>query len=365
MFLRKGRWPQNRNIDTSKIISHEQIVPALKKEFARLHEGILPITLLRALTVIRKNTNKLLSKYDKNLDSAFVIHRALCPDPHSADNLLVNTISGALSSLFSYQNIEFLAAEDLVSPWIDEGQYKRNKLDIKKRPIDLSNEKRKKWHQIGYNNFFKEELINAGEKIENIPDNIHNYDQYKLSQEAAECFSNNLTDDSEIKKRNALFAILTHHKSIFHPEGYIPYLNFGCVLMAESNEIKEYYLCIQQTCDCLRINTARPFIFLPLAENPKAFNFIAYNGDDNFIFLAAAHKTSHDIQRFIFKPKAEERIVKSEKRDNSYIFTDFSGKIFHWLFDLKESFALKMVNEYAQKLTRIGVDESEWIRRSK
>ena len=361
-------------IDASRVIAFDKIVPILLKEFACLHEGILPITLLRSLSVIRKNINQLLSKYDKNLDSAFVIHRAMCPDPHAADNLLINTIADALSSLFSYQNMKTLAADNLIAPWLDMNSYKLDKLSIKKQPVDLSLEKRIKWHELGYPIFLREEYIATGEEEAKIPDKIHHYDKYKLSAEASFCFSPMSLTEEDIQKRHARFAILTHHKSIFGPAGYIPYLNLGCVIATDyhTGSGREHFLCIQQTCDCLRISESeeRPFIFLPLALCSSGFDLVTYNNDvddktNPFIFLSVCKKASHDIRNFIFKPHEKEDIIKAEEQDNSYFFTDITGRKFHWLFDLKESFALRIVNEYAQKLTRVGIEESEWVRRSK
>jgi hypothetical protein len=55
-------------------------------------------------------------------------------------------------------------------------------------------------------------------------------------------------------------------------------------------------------------------------------------------------------------------------KSNNYFFLQFykNKKIdenFKWILDLKDAHAQRIANTYAAKLSRVGLDESEWLRR--
>lgn len=41
-----------------------------------------------------------------------------------------------------------------------------------------------------------------------------------------------------------------------------------------------------------------------------------------------------------------------------------ADEMFQWVFDLKDADAQKVANHFAAQLARVGLDESEWLRRS-
>jgi hypothetical protein len=45
-------------------------------------------------------------------------------------------------------------------------------------------------------------------------------------------------------------------------------------------------------------------------------------------------------------------------------FTSVDGIEFEWLCDLKSNHAQRIVNDFSAYLSRVGLDESEWLRRS-
>lgn len=53
--------------------------------------------------------------------------------------------------------------------------------------------------------------------------------------------------------------------------------------------------------------------------------------------------------------------VYCNKRHES--FNDKIDENYIWLFDLKDSHAQRIAQNYASKLARVGLDESEWLRR--
>lgn len=366
-----------RNVPAERIIKYEDLPAAIIKDFSEMHKGILPLALLRSLSVIRKNTGKLLNKFNKDLDPAFVLHQALSPNPEDADNLLVQTISDAFSSLYIYQNMPNLQTSKLVKAWINEQSvFLQNDLVIRRdfyshvnpipQPVqfDISIEDRKKWLTDGYVTAIQQKYVEvtndtSSEALKIIDENDK---KQLLFPQIQRCFSLNNVD---MKKANSNFSILTHHKSIFEPATeYYPWLMSGCIIKLHNKE--KYLLCIQQACDCLRIpSNGRKFLFLPLEKSPQSFDIVLKNNDSGeLLTLAVRHKTSYNIETLYFNPGAGDTVIKAQKEDQKIYFKTNDGKKYFWLCDLKEEFYLKIINEYAQKLTRVGIEQSEWLRRS-
>lgn len=43
---------------------------------------------------------------------------------------------------------------------------------------------------------------------------------------------------------------------------------------------------------------------------------------------------------------------------------DTQKRSYKWILDLNDSHAQRIVNEYSANLSRVGLDESEWLRKS-
>jgi len=61
----------------SKCIDYVQLPDLISREFANVTNGLISNVALKAITILRKNTNKLLREYTKELDPAYLAHRAM------------------------------------------------------------------------------------------------------------------------------------------------------------------------------------------------------------------------------------------------------------------------------------------------
>ena len=57
-------------------------------------------------------------------------------------------------------------------------------------------------------------------------------------------------------------------------------------------------------------------------------------------------------------------IVEAEQEGDAFYFKDINDSKYTWILDLKESHAQRIANKFAAELSRVGLDESEWLRRS-
>ena len=130
------------------------------------------------------------------------------------------------------------------------------------------------------------------------------------------------------------------------------YLNLGSIIRELSDE-KRYLLCLQPTCDCVRLDddSIFTFVFCLLKE-------------------AKGEKASHVIgdTELIYKPKIENCITlkfkptKGTITPNDLTFVDIDGKQYHWLTQMKTKHAQRAVEQFARELSRVGLTESEWLR---
>ena len=306
------------NVPAERIIRYENLPAAIIKDFAEMHEGILPLALLRSLTVIRENTGSLLNTFNKDLDPAFVLHQALSPNPEEADNLLVQTIADAFSSLYFYQNKPALKTCKFVDAWVDKQSFQQSLLSIGKSSAQatftLNAEERKKWLYVGYP-LFLQDMYKTTKGMEGAvaQKTVADLDQQKsLFNPIKKCFSVDGVDMDVVNKK---FAILTHHKSLFFPsDEYLPCLMPGCVIKSET---EEYFVCIQQACDCLRISErSRKVLFLPLKISQQNFDIVLKNNhSDEMLTLAVRHKTSYDIETLEFNPADGDTVIKAQKEE--------------------------------------------------
>ncbi len=73
-------------------------------------------------------------------------------------------------------------------------------------------------------------------------------------------------------------------------------------------------------------------------------------------------KSSFALKTVKFKPKEGATIIQASKIENKYVFLSFYEETYEWVADLKEMHAQRIVNNYCAQLSRVGLNESEWLR---
>ena len=350
----------NKSLTT---ISDKELPNKVIEEFTDITEGLVSNTALKAISVIRRNSHSLLGVFNKDLDSAFLAHRAMLPIPEDAELLVKDTIVDSINSIVSYSNIHETCSQQRIEDWIDASTIKQKDIDLGTGKniitITLKKTELKKWQEKGYKNFFYSIVSTQITGKSLTEQEFNSFEKFKLKVKATECFS---IDDIIIKGRNEDFAILTHQKSNLKSIPYIPYLTLGVVIQLKDRA--NYYLCIQQRCDSIRIqqDEIRNFLFLPLNEK-GCFPIVIKKEDGDYINLKININNCHNLQIKQFK-QTQNGAVQAKKEINDYYFEDINGIKFKWILDLKESHAQRIANNFAAQLSRVGLDESEWLRRS-
>jgi hypothetical protein len=342
---------------TETAVSDEQLPNRIIEEFTEITSGLVSNTILKAVSVIRRNTHSLLAVFNKDLDAAYLAHRAMLLTPEDSELLLKGTIIDSFDSLLTYSQINSVNNIDQIEKWIDENDKDPvvphisigkgdNKLDI-----ELNKENKKKWLKVGWKKLIQDQPNNQlGES---------HYEYFERGN--GPLFSTSIKSfvpDGISASQD--FAILTHHKSNFTTPSYIPFLTLGVVVQNGD----DYLLCIQQRCDSVRIDKdeTRNFLFLPLTQK-GSFPIVFKNRNGEYIIRKASLNKCHHLCIIKFG-QTNNGIVAAEKEEDVFCFKSVDGSIYTWIFDLKESHSQRIANKYAAELSRVGVDESEWLRRS-
>jgi len=360
------------------IINYSDLNDYILDCFTEMSSGLLSDFSLKSLSVLRNNHLRLLNLFNKDLDSAYLGHKALLPNPDDAEELVLELFKDSIGNLLQYndvkdtlnlKNIELSLKENLDNRNMNflnsDGQntaktYMANKellLDL----ITNDNDDVEQRFRAAY------AKIQAFNDLSNKEKDNHIKGVVKVS-------TTSLYDSAKSSTSNFVFAKLTHHKSLFKPNSKKPNLTLGVVLKGVKNPSK-YWVCIQQKCDSVRIkkDQERKFLFLPLTplegDSQKTFHFLA--PDDTKLALT---KTSYQIKTVKFKNNGNEGVIVAESDEVKYTFkplyseghANYKPEIdedFEWVFDLKDLHSQRIAQEFASQLARVGLDESEWLRR--
>lgn len=338
-----------------KILRYEDLPSFILNEFTKMTSGLLSNFALLSLSTIRNNSHKILSLFSNELDAPYMGHKAILPVQNDSEDLLLKLFGDTISDLLHYSSISHKIQNELIDIWIDSNineeqftvngkNFQRTK-DLLKKLIHSENENPEK----RFDDVFNGSSLSKPEKK-----------VYRESK-STELFLN-VTDHGKKDKINSDFAKLTHHKSLFLPINTAPKLTLGTIIRSMTNQ-DNYYVCIQQRCDSVRLkkDEERKFLFLPLTktDNDK-FNIITPDGTK-----LRLDKKSYSIKTIKFKCNCEEGEVKGTKsEDGKFTFKEIydQGDTFEWVLDLKDLHSQRIVTNYVASLSRIGLDESEWLR---
>lgn len=319
------------------IVNYEDLPLFVLGEFTKMTNGLLSNFALSAISTIRDNTSRILNVFSPMLDPAYLGHKILLQNSSDAKQLLIKLFGDAISELVELANID---THDWSINWINNR--------IIDHEIDIEGIK------ININKDLLLSIINSTKK--ELQEKINEATKISLTKKKATKNSSCLFSygNIDIRESNVEFAKLTHHKSIFLPKTESPLLTLGTIVKG----IDAYYFCIQQKCDSVRIEGDRRFLFLPLTTETGKFS-IVINKDLNLYAMTG----SYDIKTIKFKPETGENIIKAQQdKSGKYLFHSIWGETFEWIVDLKDMHAQRIITDYCSQLSRVGVDESEWLR---
>jgi hypothetical protein len=353
----------------SKILKYKDLPIFVLDEFTKMTSGLLSNFALLSLTTIRNNSNKVLGLFSKELDSAFLSHKSILPNTDDAQDLLLDIMKDSIADLLLYNGTHKLIDKQFIEEWleiniIDEDHSILNRKGKPLNPIETFERNKVKLVDLlfseekhvdkKFNSVFQE-LIENKEKREE-------FLKYLYFNNTALFL--NKTNHEKVDQINKEFAKLTHHKSLFLPQSIEPRLTLGTILKSTKKQAN-YYMCIQQKCDSVRLKNGedRKFLFLPLTITTDKFDLITPDG-----VKLKLDKKSFAIRTIKFVCSNDHGMIKGIQDANSkFIFSQIysteNDENFEWIFDLKDLHSQRIVANLASAISRVGLDESEWLRR--
>lgn len=336
-------------VSPDRIVEEKELANVAVKEFAKLASGLLHGATLLGLAEIRKNSRKILSKFNAKLDPGFLMHRAMClPEDNASSHivpLLVSEIESVLEDALSESLSEPLISKPLIKDWCK---------NIWKPGNHLLNEYNQDMRLIG-ESFCLEGYGQVKKQIKN----ALKANNQSIIEKAAEILLPEKND-----KSNHLFSRLMASRT-FYGNDKPKILSLGSIVYCRQDE--KYLLCIQPVCDNVRLEEYRAFVFVELqyadSFTKGGTSHIVVKDGHEFVELLYQPKSYH-CRVATFAPNLKTKRVQSKRlRDGKIGFYDRSRRRhYHWIDQLKTPHAQRAVEKLARDLSRVGLTESEWSR---
>lgn len=312
--------------------------------FSESISGILPNTALSALTAIRQSTHHLLAKFNKNIDYAYLTHRASSPNPDDAAIHLETFIAEEIKSILSsYDCIGSNASFSEIKKWIIERYPQKHEF------IHPDGPKLKREDIL---EFLKEGCEKA------TTTSLSNQKKKELYQH----FSNLLTKDEKILSTCDLdLSRLSVLKTRY--QNSPPLLTMGVVLQQIKN--KTLWVCIQPKCDSVRLeNKSRKFPLLLIQPGRGGESTLPKLGDDDtetfcHILVHPQHCRTVEFE----SARVDKSQIYPQRCNDKWIFLSTEQLRFQFIAELKDEIAQEILNDFAATTARVGTNPSEWLRK--
>ena len=349
-----------------RVLSIDELSKQVSVEFAKITAGLVSNVALESLAVLRDNTHLIMGRLGPEMDPPYLAHRVLLPNPDDAMYHAVDIIASEFHSLLDTYEVGEKANLRTIEAWIDMKSREGTSFEVEVpnndiKPVDL--EHIREWQRVGIkkSDWWSEKNISGNKK-----DKFSKHGHEKLTQ----TFCAEGMNATELDYR---FATITSFKNPYGRSERRPILTLGTVIKSESaagsNKSEKFWLCIQPRCESVRIEKERGFFFLPLEvfdeEKDKKFDLVLEVHESEFIKLRINYKI-YNSTHFEFSPEdSAEQVVRAKAENGDFVFytADKTRSKFKWISELKTEHAQRIANDFAAKISRVGLDESEWLRR--
>lgn len=317
-------------------VSESELPKLLVELYAALADGLVRAAALSALGALRGATYRLLAGLGPEIDLGYVGQRAVVyPSSEAEDHLLGMLISELRAIVEDDEATRACADADAVASWL------------------------KRESENGRGGRLAFGALAAG--VETDP---YDEDSVRALREAHTEFNainlkKGLTEQiaptaEAAKAADERFAMRMSLKLVYQRPERI--LSIGTIVADDDGR---YWLCIQPACDSLRIKGSRRFPFVPLSVVTIGFDYVVDDADAT-VYLRLSRKPA-DIQhwKFAADPAFRAVVAKGDPR----VFVTTGRRTFRWVGQLNEAHAQRAAQEVGAEQSRIGVAESDWLRR--
>ena len=330
-----------------QVISESGLADRLVEEFSMMTRGLLRNVALEGLAALRDHVHKLLSKFDRTLDPAYLGHRLLLPYPPDSEAHAVEVLGAELLSILEDQKPGNEANLEAIREWLITAKDAGLNLSV---PFDVpgNTDPLEKWMEL---------LTYGKDGVSSLPTSKSN-----LENSATEIFADNSTASI---LSNRLFSALLSLKTRYSAS--TPQLTLGTILCQECDNHRQYFLCLQPKCDSVRLENPTGFPLLPLVirdkkDNKQKFNLVITPEDGEWEYLEYTSKPSELTVRTFSPGEMPPGQIEGSDESDGFYFQDTDGAKYKWIAEMKDEHALKVVGDLASALARPGPNDAEWLR---
>ncbi|NGZ29546.1 MAG: hypothetical protein G8345_21985 [Magnetococcales bacterium] len=345
-----------------------QLPTFLINAFTYIIDGLLPAFSAAAIAAIRENAHYVMSDFSADLDRAYIANRAISDPPGDVAEMMKTLLlaefdgvvgaSGVTETYLGYTAMEKWSLTQ--SPFCDTTKIKHKR--------DLPTE-----------DLIKELFQNGG--VGEKKGDLEIKEEGKRKQISNQLHENQADSD----QKEARFARLCNNKREHYGRNHarvkpdwLPSLGFGTILKSPGNDENgtedQYLLCVTPACDTIRLTgkTSMAFLVLhqvgkvPLAGNQDKFNLILVCSDDNAQIAFKLEPKFEHIQVHTFHPIQSTGRITATRDDKSFFFTQVNGsdERWQWIGELRQERVQHELHNLTTHWSRIGIDQSEWLRLS-
>ena len=351
-------------------VSEDKLPERLQLEFARLSEGLLSNAALATIASIRNSTHHVLSNFVGQMDGPFFHHRAMIDNPEDAEEYAINIVLSELKGAINKRQV----GKDYTGPQAIGARIRELAENSKlsdKLTLNYENGADSKAYEleIGYaikmvsNGLIRTLKGPSENQLKNRPgDKV-------FKKSLSSLFSSNLEKARfNMDQFAALTGVQTYPGSYLCRSGaWLPKLGLGTIIQDEN---KTYLMCLQASCDSVRISEKGNFLFVSLDEknnrnNEEPDHIVPIPTVSNNVFkyigLSTSSKSYRATRTIKFSGSKDTETVNAEKNGQSpsFYFKDTAGNKYVWVADLKRRRALRAAQRLAQDMGRLGFDEFE------
>jgi len=305
------------------------------KLFGEVCGGLLANAAMHGLGHLRESTHGILRRFRPELDAPYVVHRACSSPRESAQEQVRDLLVDALGDALTGSEVTKHLDDAPVEAWLKtcDGIADRwAKIDgLKGRPshdalangsLDTRNTKRKTVVAM------TEALVVSESSTESTPKRDHALAEFIYCAD-------------ETGKHE-------------------PALRLGTILSTANGG--DLLVCTVPLCDSDRVPaTGQKFPFLPLTTTSESGSLALTIPGSKDIWYVPVNVCQLTMLKFV--PPRDQTPVRAQKEADGFVFTDDSRDEYRYVGRLRPLFAQRLAQELGAKAARVGVAESEFIRR--
>jgi hypothetical protein len=361
--------------DTSGVGVLESELPhQLVDEFYRFAaDGLLPRLALGAISAVRESAHRVVARFDPSMDPAYLSHRALVGQL-TGEEFALQLIAGELFAVLASAQVEAEVHQSRVEERLDDYFMDMTKPRTITKTASGSG-------SISVTATSARQVLSEGRDTAQLmtpDDQLRPLKGYASITSLALDFPDAIERATMPDHRLAMLSCLGRSPEFDGPSLRPPVLRLGTILRCHSaafgaSDNWAFWLCLQPLCDSVRLPQPARFPMLPLRDTSRdpsrSFDFVVPQLDPELrgmpFRLSVEGQRFRDICMFQFDPDPTDLIVSAAWGASSpgWAFTDIEERQYVWMGDLRLDLAHRTAANLSARLSRIGLDQSEFLLR--